>query len=192
MGPKFAEKLDEAATTAYLQPLHMTHNYHFIGNRVDSPGVAFEVRLKDANGQTIKLLKFPSQGANPWVRQRHAMLAQQLGDDEPVQPPPGEVIPAPGEKMRKKTVWEPSGDDLQMREIDENLVPKNRPVYGPRAWSMIVARSYMRHLCREYGAASAELMRLSRQPIMPEMLFVPEPPEDTFKTLTSHFGEYRP
>ena len=191
MGPKFAEKLDEAATTAYLQPLHMTHNYHFNGNRVDSPDVAFEVRLKDTEGQTIKTLKFPSPQANAWVRQRQRMLAQQLGDDEPVQPRGGEVIPAPGKKMRKVKFWAPVGDDLEMREVDENLVPKTGQVYGPREWSLIVARAYVRHLCREYGAASAEIARLSRQPVMPEMLFAQELPDETFKTLTSRFGEYR-
>ena len=191
-GPKFTEKLDEAVTTAYLQPLHMTHNYHFNGNRGDTPGVAFEVRLKDADGQLIKTLRFPSPQANAWVRQRQAMLAQQLGDDEPVQPLPGEVIPAPGQKMKKKTIWEPVGpDDLEMREIDEHLVPKNRQVFGPRPWSLIVARSYARYLCRDYGAASAELTRLSRQAVMPEILFAPKIEDEELKTLTTRFGEYR-
>jgi hypothetical protein len=49
----------------------------------------------------------------------------------------------------------------------------------------------MRHLCREHGAASAELTRLSRQPIMPVVLFAEEPPAGTFDTLVSTFEEYR-
>jgi hypothetical protein len=50
----------------------------------------------------------------------------------------------------------------------------------------------MRHLCREHGSKSAELVRHSRETIYPIVLFMPEPPgPETFVPLKSHFGEYR-
>src|SRR6266480_2934551 len=53
-GPAFATQVAEVTTRYYLQPLKMTHNYHFLGNRPDATGIAFEVRLKDTAGRPIK------------------------------------------------------------------------------------------------------------------------------------------
>jgi len=75
-GPRFALGIAELTTAYYLRPLKMTHNYHFLGNRPDAPGVTFEVRLKDADGHVSETLHFPSPRANAWLRYRHTLLAQ--------------------------------------------------------------------------------------------------------------------
>jgi hypothetical protein len=190
VGPPFATRVAELTTRYYLQPLKMTHNYHFLGNRPDAPELYFEVRLKDADGRLIDTLHFPSPRANAWLRHRHALLAQSLGDDEPVQPPQGEVIPAPGKKMETMRIWNPVGpNQFALQEVEVQLVPKTGAT-RPREWSLILARSYMRHLCREHGAASAELTRYSRQAVMPGYLFLEEAPPGTFDALASTFEEY--
>jgi hypothetical protein len=192
IGPLFAGRIDDVTRPYYLRPLHMTHNFHFLGNRPDVGGIMVEVRLKDADGRLIDTLKFPSLRDNLWLRQRHTMMANQLGDDEPVQAPGAEPVPAPGREMAKQKIWDPSGPSAStLRDVPVHLIPRNQPVFRPRDWSQIVARSYARHLCRQYGAASAEVTRQSRQPVQPGLLFVEQPPPGTFDTLVSTFEEYR-
>src|ERR1043165_6516653 len=50
VGPTFARSAGETVTRHYLTPLKMTHNYHFVHNRPEQPGVFFEVKLRDASG----------------------------------------------------------------------------------------------------------------------------------------------
>src|SRR5947209_7708258 len=47
MGPKFADLASQAPVQYYLEPLRMTHNYHFITNRPELPTSTFEIVLKD-------------------------------------------------------------------------------------------------------------------------------------------------
>jgi hypothetical protein len=176
----------------YLEPLRMTDNYHFASNRPLVSEVFFEARLKDDKG-SVTTLTFPDTGANAWLRHRETLLALGLGDDIAVQAPRGEVIPAPGQKMRTFMIWEPvKGEDaLKLKEVPEHLVPKDRPVFRPSEWSLLLARAYARHLCREHGAASVELICHSKDQVMPAVLFLPEPPPDTFNELVCSFGEVR-
>jgi hypothetical protein len=78
---------------------------------------------------------------------------------------------------------------LRLRAVPEHLVPRDRPVFRPSSWSLLLARSYVRHLCRVNGASTAELVRHSREPILPALIFMPEPPAATFDELVSSFGE---
>jgi hypothetical protein len=191
LGPPFAGTIANVTTRYYLEPLQMTHNYHFTGNHPDQGDIAFEVGLKDADGRLMETVRFPSPRANSWVRQRQVALAQNLGDDEPVQTPRGDMLPAPGQKMPMMKIWDMAGPNkLVVREVPIHLIAKDRPVSRPREWSLLLARSYMRHLCRQYGAASAELKRISRQPVMPALLYAEEVPPGTFDTLESTFEEY--
>jgi hypothetical protein len=186
--PAFAGRISDVSTAYYLRPLHMMHNYHFMSNRPDQTAIFFEVRLKSEAGEVVKTLRFPEKGANAWVKQRQELLAQGLGDDEQVQAPRGEVIPAPGQKMERVPIWEPVGENqFALREVELHLIPKDRPVFRPREWSVLLVRSYLRHLCREYGAASAELTRHSRQAVMPALLYLPAAPPGTYDTLQSTF-----
>lgn len=194
LAPEFAGRTNNVARH-YLNPLHLTHNYHFASNQPALPSIYFEARLKDAQGNVVKTLKFPEEGENFWVRHRESLLAQGLGNDQPFQRPPGtELLPAPGQKMPTITIWEvtPGSPTLQLQEQPIHLVTRDRPVYRPTEWSLVLARSYMRYLCREHHAAAVELLRHSRNPIMPETLLLNEPPPGTFNELVCTYGEYRP
>jgi hypothetical protein len=190
--PQFAGTISRV-TTPYLQGLHMTHNYHFASDRPGLQEIYLEVRLKDAKGGLLKTLKLPDEDANFWVRHRQSLLAQALGDDRPVEAPRGEEIPAPGQLMRKVAIWDaPDRRSVhQLREVSEHLIPRQRPVYQPSQWSMVLARSYARYLCRHHQAASAEVIRHSRDAILPALMFAAEQPQGTFDELVCNFGEFR-
>jgi hypothetical protein len=191
MEPPFAAPVSAVTTRYYLLPLKMSHNYHFATNRPGTPAASFEVRLKDDKGQVVQTLKFPDEHANCWVRHRQALLAQELADDVPIPPRQGEVIPAPGQQVPNATFWDPAEDGgLRLKTTPEHLVPRDRPVFRPSEWSMLLARSYVRHLCREYGGASGEVIRRTREPIAPDLMFVDEPPAAAFDTLVANFGEF--
>jgi hypothetical protein len=188
--PPFAQAVHQFTTPHYLRRLNLAHNFHFASNRAPVPGVACEVRLKDDQGQTISTVRIPDPRANPWVRHRQELLVQQLAPDDPVQPPPGEVLSAPGHKPVTTTIWEMApGRGLVLKTVPEHLVPRDRPVFGPSEWSLVLTRSYARYLCRTHGAASAEFVRQTREPVHPALLFMPEPPPGALDTLVAHYGD---
>jgi hypothetical protein len=192
MGPPFALEAGNIVTNRYLAPLKLTHNYHFLRNRPGQPEVYFEAHLKDESGQVTQTLRFPDPKANFWVRHRQSILAQQLADDQPVQTRGSEAIPAPNHAVRTIDIWDMNPDQtLTLRSVPEHLVARDRIVYRPSVWSVILARSYGRHLCRVHGAASVELVRHTREPLAPAILFVQEPPADVFQELISDFGEIK-
>jgi hypothetical protein len=189
-GPQFARDLSALTTPYYLAPLKLTHNYHFAGSRPTAPSVYVEARLKDAEGRPLGTVRLPDERANFWARHRQALLAQWLTDDQPVQPRMGEAIPAPNQAVPTIDIWDLAADrTLALRAVPEHLVPRERPVYRPSDWALLLARSYARHLCRRHGAASAELVRHTREPVLPAALFLPEPPADAFDELIANFGE---
>jgi hypothetical protein len=169
----------------------MTNNYHFLGNRPAMPGVSFEVRLKDESGNDLRTLSFPEANSNFWVRHRQSVLARGLADDQPVEPPQGEMIPAPNRSAPTAQIWEMAGDQrLELRRVPEHLVPRDRPVFRPSERSLLLARSYARYLCREHGAAKAEFIRHTGEPITPAVMFTSGPPPAVaFSELLSNFGE---
>lgn len=189
-GPWFALSIDEVTRPNYLRPLKLTHNYHFLTNKSETPGVFFEVRLKGESGEVKETLRFPNQDANPWVRHRQALLAQHLLQDRPVQPPAGEVIPAPGQRVPKIQIWDMGKERaLELRSVEEHRVPRDRPVSRPSDLSLTLARSYARHLCRTHGAASAEIIRHSKEPLSPVVLFQPDLPPGATDELVASFGD---
>lgn len=192
-GPYFVRPITEAARPAYLLPLRMTHNYHFDSNAVALQGVYFEVHLRDEKGQRLKSLKFPDDKGNPWARHRQQLLARNLGQDQPIEPLGSEIIAPVKQKIQTVTIWEPGEKEMTLKKVPLHLIPRDRPVMGPSEWSLILAQSYMRHLCREHNAASAELVRHSRDVVWPSYLFIPdnELPPNAFETLNCNFGEYR-
>jgi hypothetical protein len=200
IGPTFAREINMNLTYPYyLENLRMTHNYHFDSNRTEIQDVYFVVRLRNTEGKIIQTLKFPQDHVNPFVRHRQKLLAQDLGNDQPVQPPMQERVPSP-----LVTVWrisDPGKDNKEiynLEKIPEHTIPRNQPVFRPSEWSLLVAQAYMRYLCREHGAASAELIRHSRGPIpvIPfEAQFLQNLPNNlppgTFVEMISNFGEYK-
>jgi hypothetical protein len=188
--PQFAFRVSDKLTFPYLRILKLTHNYHFPSNRPAHPGVCFEVRLKDEAGKEVATVQIPDAAANRWVRHRQVLLAQGLGEDQPVLPPPGELIAAPGREVPKAQYWEPVGlGRLRLRSVDVNQVPRDRPVMGPSDWSLLLARSYTRYLCRTHGAARAEILRHHQDPIPPTVLFLDTIPSGAYDPVVSEWGE---
>jgi hypothetical protein len=175
----------------------MTHDYHFVSNVVALPTVVFEVRLKDDSGKVLKTLKYPDEKANFWVRHRQRLLAQGLGNDLPVQRPQGQQLLPPGQTHPKIRLWKPTEGDpvLRLEEVSTLELP-DMPLARPSDWAVVLAQSYARFLCRQHGAAKAEVVRKSRNALVPDLMFVVGPnqplPPDTFAELSCNFGEYRP
>lgn len=179
----------------YLRATKFTNNYHFSENDVTnmqgSGSLArFDVKLRDKEGKELTTLHFPDPGALPAVRHRQSILAACLNADEPVEPRPGEYVPAPDQPVRSVRIWEIGANGVgRVGTIQEHLIPRDRPVFAPSDWAMIAARSYSRYLCRAYGAASAEIIRFSRPFIPPDILFESSPPPDgAFDGSTMSFG----
>jgi hypothetical protein len=193
-GPQFAKIISMNVTVPYyLEPLRMTHNYHFGTNRPANVAVYFEAHLKDEFGK-VTVLKFPDDKANIWVRHRQEMLAQNLAQDQPMPPLANQRVAADGGELPKVEIWASEGPwTMRLKLVDELQVPRNQQVEQPSAWSKALAQSYMRYLCRQHKAVSAELIRYSRPTVMPAMLFLTEQPNigDSFTELKSNFGEYR-
>jgi hypothetical protein len=188
--PSFTQTLDEALVGGYLKPLKLTHNYHFWGNRPSAPGVYLEVKLKDTKGEILTTLRFPDTQTNPWVRYLQGLFAQGLVPDQPIAPPQGETIPAPGQQVRMVDIWDMAGEQsLRLSQVPEHLIPRNRPVYGPTEWSRVLVRSYARYLCQKHGAASAEVVRHSRESIPPTVFLTGDAPPMAFTDLTASYGD---
>ena len=173
----------------YLSLLKMTHNYHFISNRPE-PVTRFEARLLDAEGNETRTLQFPDANANSIVRNYQQLLAEGLAEDELIEPPAGEFIPAPNQPVRTVRIWEiDENGPGKISTVEEHLIPRDQPIYGPSEWSLLLARSFSRDLCRAHGVASVELVRSIKDYIPPGVMFmdgVPAP--DAFDAGRVSFG----
>jgi len=193
-GPQFARSVEETVGPNYLSPIKMTYNYHSPTNRPEMTAIYLEVKLKDEAGQLIKTVRIPDENANFWVRHREQLLARALGEDEIVELT-SEIIPAPNQKVPTVEIWESDkGNEhtLKLSEVPQHLVPRNRMVWKPSPLARVLARSYVRYLCRVHGAASGELIRHHKDPVLSAMMFVPDPPRNIFQETTSNFGEIKP
>jgi hypothetical protein len=189
--PPFAERLHDGLPSGYLRCIRMTHNYRFASNRPGLPAVYLEVRLKDREGRPLATVRFPDDNANRWVRYRQSVFARGLADDQPVAPPQGEAVAPPGRQVRSVPIWDMAGPRaLRLSPVPEHLVPRDRPVFRPSNWSLVLARSYARYLCRVHGAARAEVIRHTRDPVPPAAGFLEQPPADAFEDLIANFGEF--
>jgi hypothetical protein len=104
-----------------------------------------------------------------------------------------EKIPAEGGAPAQVEFWEMREPGvLRLSKKPANEVPAGQPVHRPSEAGKILAESYMRYLCRENNAASAELIRHHRMRPLPVLWIIPgEPAPDTFTEFKSHFGVYR-
>jgi hypothetical protein len=192
--PAFALNLYEWLPEEYLKAIQMTHNYHFPTNRPGQPVLSFDVRLKDAQGKEVATVTIPDKNANFWVQHRQRVLANALSLDMPVTPPQMEAIPAPGKPVTFVPVWEMVPNTpgrLQLKNTPEHLVPRDRPAMRPSEVTMLFVHAYVRHLCRNYGATSADVIRHHRDPIPPEVLFNDGIPAEAFDEMLSNFGELK-
>ncbi|HTU23549.1 MAG TPA: hypothetical protein VMG10_36270 [Gemmataceae bacterium] len=205
--PAFAHSA-RALSTLHGRYLRVVHSYDFPSNRPgDLPGVEFEVRLKDVDGKVLQTLHFPDPKANFWVRQRQELLARNLAPDQPLEPPGAELLAPPGQKIPTVSFWTlpdefdrgagqpPAGNakvQLLLRTVDYNHVPRNRQLMKPTDWALVLQRSYARYLCRKYGAVSAEVLRHTREPVSPAVLFGNPMPPNALQDLVASFGEVTP
>lgn len=197
--PSFTQALDDPLVRSYLKPLKLTHNYHFASSRPTVPGVYLEAKLKDANGELLTTLRFPEANANAWVRYLQGLFAQGFVPDQPITPLPGEAIPAPGQQVRLVPIWDvanggsdsksAAAESLRLNRVPEHLIPRNRPVWGPTEWSLVLVHSYTRYLCRKHGAAKAEIIRHSRDSIPPTVLLMDSPDPRAFADLLADYGD---
>src|SRR6516165_3120462 len=190
--PRFASTISMNLTYPYyLEPLRMTHNYHFASNRPADFAANFEVQLKNEFGE-IKKFKFPDEKANFWVRHRQEILAQHLAADMPL-PQRGNqrVGPGGGKDLPKVEIWvREDASTLRLKEVEElDPVLRNPDVLQPAKRAKLLAGSYARYQCRLHKAASAEVIRHSRMTVMP--MYVLQPRPDLFTDLKSYFGEIR-
>lgn len=188
--PQFAYSLNAMAPADYLQALGMTSHYHFAGNRPAVPGAKLEFRLEDDAGKLLTTVTIPDPDRPFAVRHRQQVLTSRLADDVPAQPPEGELIAAPSRSVPTVDVWEPGAPrELVLKSVPEHLIPRDRPVFSPSPQSMLLARSYARALCRKHGAAKAEVIRHTQEPIPPAIMFMAGPgPSDADGKLVSRFG----
>lgn len=320
MGPQFATPVADAASKV-LRPLGVGANFHVPSVQTGTPGVRFEARLLDEAGTEMSRLQFPNPEANFWVHHREQLLAQGLGEDQPLEQQlqrPDVVSPSgASEKSREEMTldcWlmadeirrlfaeegvphavfavvypEAGPKELDLRRVErfypveipateignlqrqgllssayyvsgQNLVAaRQRPllikseffvanaaeiprmvrnrllgrpyvlaadddgarhyfrirvkevqqgavraitsqrqepvISGPSPWALLLAKSYARYLKRCYGAAAVELIRRSREPIRPEMMFFdaenPMLPmlQERYREMAAHFGD---
>jgi hypothetical protein len=191
--PRFAQALNSAPLADYLKVIRMPYTYHFASNQPQRWAAYFEVHLKDQAGQEIAVVTVPDASANAWVRHRQGLLARALADDVPLPPPGLEQIAAPGQQVPTVSFWDaadPKVPRLHLRKEPQHLVPRDRQgLQRPSDWASLLVRSYDRHLCRQYGAVSADLVRHARLPIPPDVIGMGSVPPGAFDELIADFGE---
>lgn len=73
-------------------------------------------------------------------------------------------------------------------------IPRSRmQMYRPAPWSLVLAKSYLRHLSGKFNAHSAELIRHSRPAVMPVYMFYAELPleDGSFTEMIAHYGDLK-
>ncbi len=199
--PTFAQEVNKVTGPFYLWPLRLNHHYRFASNRMGMPGAEFTVKLKNKGGEVIKTLTFPDPDANPWVRHRQELLARALADDQFVQKPGPVPLAGLGREKERIKIWDGQPGQTEVtaekpyrlvekQQHELGLIPRNE-IFRPSDWSLLLVRSYARYLCREHGAASAEVMRHTKEAIPPAVLVWPtEPPRGMFgNEFFANFGD---
>jgi hypothetical protein len=175
----------------YLQAIKLTHNYHFPSNSTNMTGIYLEARLTDRDGNQVTI-KLPEDDANFWVRQRQSLLASSLGEDRPYMPQGAPKVVPEGQKAPSVLVWDrPEGETKEwLREVEEQKLSRVMPTMRPNPVALLLANSYARYLCRQYGAEKVELVRYYQSRIPPLLMDEQQQPlPGFFSKQTSYFGE---
>lgn len=187
--PLFAEQL-AGVLEPWLGVVKLSTNFHFNECR-PTVSTRFEAILRDAGGKEVQRFQFPQESASAGLRHRQSLLAFEISQDEPLRPPQGFWVAAPGKEPKKVPIWqvEEGSREGKLGSIAENLIPRDRPVFAPTPLAAIAARSYSRFLCRLHGAASCEIVRFDRM-LYPPMLVMEnsEPNPSFFEENSRSFG----
>jgi hypothetical protein len=191
--PPFSVWIGENVAEPYNQLFKVNDNFHFASNRQEMQEISFEAVVKDSSGKVVARRRMPDPDANPFVFQRQQLLARYL-IDAPMDVAQGVVIAPPGQTLPTLYWWHSESERHSvLRSGDANTVPRNQELMKPSDTAFAALRSYGRYLRRVHGAASVEVMRTWRNPILPTVLFAPEPlGPDLFRPNTSSYGELPP
>ncbi len=207
LGPPFAQAINPVTRDAYLGPLRLLNNYHFMSNRVVGDEAYFQIHFKDASGKTQKTLKFPDENANYFIRHRHKILALGLTQDREMSPLGAERIRAVKKQAAKTdpaaqltiywTLEDPKKADNKFKLVraDSDEVPRGQALSTASDWAYIAAQSYVRHVLRETGEqdkwASVELTRHVRRQLPPLLITMKDTQINFFGETVSNFGDLR-
>lgn len=187
--PQFAYDMNRVVEP-YLRSIKLTSNYHYEGNRPGRPAAKLMIRMKDPSGHEQTETILPDSKANRMVQNRQQRLARWLADDQPVAAPIGEMIAAPNANAPTTQIWEQVGNrQLRLATTPTHLIPRDRGVFRPSDWSLLVLRSYGRRLERKSGTGEPQLLRGTFEPIPPAVLFMDNLPRGAFEELVSDYGE---
>jgi hypothetical protein len=191
--PAFAAHLSREATGPYCRLIKMSNSFHFASNRLETQEIAFRAVLKDAGGKVVEERRFPNPQANSAIQYRQKLLASQLGNDEPLPPQLGIIIPPPGQELPKLRWWQIEGEKrLKLVQDSPNAAPRNQQLMQPSAWSFLAVRSYVRHLTSAHDAASVEIVRTWHDPVLPMLLYNRQMPDrETLRNFQSSYGDLR-
>lgn len=190
--PQFAFDTQRAFNW-YVRALRLNHNHHYSGNRPDRPVAKLAVPTKDSTGRDSKKIVLPDPQANLWVQRRQKILTSWLADDQPARPPIGEMIPAPNMPAPSAIIWDSVDNHrLRLRTVPLHLMPRDRPVFRPSEWSMLLARAYSRRLSRVSKTDGLGTIRLTYEAIPPAILFFPNSQPGAYDELVSDYGVLLP
>jgi hypothetical protein len=187
--PQFAYSVNNVTMPSYLRWVKLTSSFRFPTNRPGVPEAYFEARLKNDKGEEIETLQVPDPKANRWVRYRQGLLARALTDDQPFMSSQAERVARPHGDAPTVLTWD--GQEprkLVLKRKPEHLIERNQVVFCPSDWNLVLVKSYQRYLCRTYGASTAEIIRHSKDPIPPAVLFMDDFMPGAFEELTSNYG----
>lgn len=190
--PRFISRIGESKwVKRYYNALPSYHSFHFSSNRQEGQEISFDGLIKDDKGTVIKKISFPDPEAPSSIQVRQRLLAQQLGNDEPLPPQQGVIIAAPGKELEPIRWWHQEADRRYILKTENpNAVPRNQSFMHPTDAQMLIARSFSRFLSRQNAGARVELTRNWYDPILP-MVLVNDPPPSAadLRHFSSSYGE---
>lgn len=190
--PRFASGIgNHWLTNLYHNTVRCSHSFHFSSNRQEHQEITFEGLLKDDKGTVVRKVTIPDPEAPSSIQIRQRLLAQQLGNDEPLPPQQGVVIAAPGQELKPIRWWHQDADRRYVLKVDNpNAVPRNQNFMHPTDGQLLIARSFARFLSRQNGGGKVELNRYWFDPVLPMALFNDPPPSaDDLRRYSSSYGE---
>jgi hypothetical protein len=161
--PEFASQLFRA-TEGYRNALQLVENYRFPTNTRPEAAHRLEIRMKDKDGKDLPKILLPDADSLLPTWHRELLVAQVVADYKTLDPPEGEKIPPPGQAVPTVAYWRRSEDGTYatLARVPEHLLPRSEDLVAPSDFALTVVRSLARFAAKEYGAAKAEVVLISR------------------------------
>ena len=189
--PPFALTIGRNLAMPYQTAIRSNSTFRFSSIRQEQLDISFEAKLKDDKGTITGKIIFPDPGAPASIQYRQKLLAQQLGNDEPLPPQQGVILAPEGKQLPTLHWWQQDGDrQYVLKQENANAVPRNQQFMQPSVSQLIVVKSFSRFLARHHAAAKVEINRIWYDPIMPMVLITDTPPtSDDLRRYSSSYGE---